>query len=343
MKKITIILIFLMIIAGCGKTEGVKEENMKLVKDGKAKYIKESDLIIDKTQINDFSSIKRESVEIESKFCNEKMRYIAIIPAKFEVGKKYPLVIFLHGLGDTPERWIDEANIEKNYLYLRNKKEIGEMVLILPDSGNEGKSWYANWKEDKKKAYEDYFLKEMLSDIEKRYPCGGSFEKRGICGFSMGGHGAMKFSLKHPELFKTTGSFAGALNIYRVSLKNKDGGIFKYITLPKILFKKDNEKAQIFINAFGRKPKLWENENPVQIVENLKNSDYINKKLFFIDVGEDDEENYYMTRQWNDSVKAFDAAGTNYQAFVVENQKHTWSYVDLRLPAMLKFHWDNLK
>lgn len=343
MKKfISLFAVIVLLFTGCTNSGTIKGENMKLVKDGKAHYIQLKDIIIDKN-VNLKNTLKKEEFVIESTECKEKMRYIALVPSEFENGKIYPLVIFLHGLRDTPDNWINDAHIIENYMYEQNNKKIGDMVLIFPESGNEGKSWYADWKKEKEKNYESFIVKELIPEVEKRYPCGGSFEKRGIAGFSMGGHGAFKISLKHPEMFKATGSFAGALNIYRVSLSNRDGGIFNYIPLPTFIFSKKNENAQVFMGAFGTKAKDWKKENPYNLILEAKKFEKWKDKKYFIDVGEDDEANYHMTRQWNDIIKRISEEKLDYVSYIVEGQKHEWSYVELRLPAMLEFMWENLK
>ena len=33
------------------------------------------------------------------------------------------------------------------------------MIIVLPESGYEGRSWYSNWIENEERKYETYFIK----------------------------------------------------------------------------------------------------------------------------------------------------------------------------------------
>ena len=48
--------------------------------------------------------------------------------------------------------------------------------------------------------------------MEQRFRAGSAREGRAIAGLSMGGYGALKFAVKHPELFVFAASMSGALD-----------------------------------------------------------------------------------------------------------------------------------
>ena len=61
--------------------------------------------------------------------------------------------------------------------------------------------------------HESYFL-EFLDYIDSQSPYRERvLRKRGLGGFSMGGFGAMKLGLKHPQLFQSLSSQSGLLDI----------------------------------------------------------------------------------------------------------------------------------
>jgi S-formylglutathione hydrolase FrmB len=60
--------------------------------------------------------------------------------------------------------------------------------------------------------YETYLLKELIADVDSRYRTIADRRGRGIAGNSMGGYGALKFGLKHSEVFSFAGSMSGALD-----------------------------------------------------------------------------------------------------------------------------------
>jgi S-formylglutathione hydrolase len=60
--------------------------------------------------------------------------------------------------------------------------------------------WSTNWN------METYVTQELLALVEGNFPV--SSQKRGIFGHSMGGHGALTLTLKHPNLYQSVSAFA---------------------------------------------------------------------------------------------------------------------------------------
>jgi len=60
--------------------------------------------------------------------------------------------------------------------------------------------------------YGQYVL-ELVSHIDRRYRTLRDRGGRGICGFSMGGFGAMQLACRHPEVFGAASSLLGMLDI----------------------------------------------------------------------------------------------------------------------------------
>ena len=53
---------------------------------------------------------------------------------------------------------------------------------------------------------ESYIVADLIAAVEAAFPVDPS--RRGVFGHSMGGHGALTLTLRHPELFKTVSAFA---------------------------------------------------------------------------------------------------------------------------------------
>lgn len=53
---------------------------------------------------------------------------------------------------------------------------------------------------------ESYIVADLIAAVEGAFPLDPS--RRGVFGHSMGGHGALTLTLRHPELFKTVSAFA---------------------------------------------------------------------------------------------------------------------------------------
>ena len=53
---------------------------------------------------------------------------------------------------------------------------------------------------------ESYIVADLIAAVEAAFPLDAS--RRGVFGHSMGGHGALTLTVRHPELFKTVSAFA---------------------------------------------------------------------------------------------------------------------------------------
>ena len=59
---------------------------------------------------------------------------------------------------------------------------------------------------------ETFLTKELLPFTDRAYRTDPKPSKRALAGFSMGGGGAIRLALRHPDLFGAAASWAGALN-----------------------------------------------------------------------------------------------------------------------------------
>jgi len=64
-----------------------------------------------------------------------------------------------------------------------------------------------------KDRYEDYFVDNLISDAESRFPVLRGRENRAIVGVSMGGFAAVKLALTRPELFAFAGAISPAVDV----------------------------------------------------------------------------------------------------------------------------------
>lgn len=82
-----------------------------------------------------------------------------------------------------------------------------EFLIVAP--GARG-SWFSD-SHDGRSRWEQFLTEELPRLIETRYRAIPSREARGITGISMGGYGAVKLALKHPDLYGSVSSLSGAL------------------------------------------------------------------------------------------------------------------------------------
>jgi S-formylglutathione hydrolase FrmB len=74
-------------------------------------------------------------------------------------------------------------------------------------------SYYFDSPLDKNSQYETFITKELVEKIDGTYRTIKNRKGRVIAGLSMGGHGAMYLSARHPELYCAAGSMSGVMNI----------------------------------------------------------------------------------------------------------------------------------
>ena len=116
--------------------------------------------------------------------------------------KRYPVVYLLHGLTGHYTNWLEKTQ-------LANYAASYDFIIVTPE-GNDG--WYTDSATVPTDKYESYILQELIPDVEKRFRAGSKREDRAIAGLSMGGYGAIKFGLKHPDKFAFAASLSGAFS-----------------------------------------------------------------------------------------------------------------------------------
>ena len=121
--------------------------------------------------------------------------------------KRYPVLYLLHGIGDTDETWIQpwiKGAPWQSVSDVLNRGiaegRFGEMIVVMPDARtNWGGSFYTNSSATGN--WEDFIIKDLVNYIDTRYRTLARPESRGIAGHSMGGYGAIKLGMKHPDIY----------------------------------------------------------------------------------------------------------------------------------------------
>ena len=149
---------------------------------------------------------------INSRILNRAVRYCVQLPsgddardAKGELAP-YPVLYFLHGLGDNEQTLFNTGGwtlIED----LRQQHKIGDFLVVAPEGRS---SFYIN-SADGRERYSDFFLRELIPSIEKKYRVVPGRAGRAISGISMGGYGALRFAFAYPELFSAVSAQSAAL------------------------------------------------------------------------------------------------------------------------------------
>jgi S-formylglutathione hydrolase FrmB len=155
-----------------------------------------------------FAAGRVECSSLKSRYMPDAVGYCALLPPSFDAqpNKKFPALYFLHGLGGDHTFLITSGawNVIEN---LQEEKKIGEFVVIAPRAFT---SFYINSKGGRTR-YEDFFIRDFIPQMEKRFRLLNGRSARAITGVSMGGYGALRFAFKYPQMFVSVSAHMPAL------------------------------------------------------------------------------------------------------------------------------------
>jgi len=113
----------------------------------------------------------------------------------------FPVLYLLHGLTHDNNSWVDNTDIERQVRKL-------PLVVVMP---NGLRGFYTDSESNPAANYESAVVHNLIQNIDRRLKTIGSPAGRAIAGNSMGGYGAIKLALKHPDKFSAAYSLSGAL------------------------------------------------------------------------------------------------------------------------------------
>ena len=147
-----------------------------------------------------------QTVQFESKLVAKTLPYSVVLPVDYDQpvakAKRYPVLYLLHGFTGHYDNWPTKTRLVDYAAQY-------SMIIVTPE-GNNG--WYIDSAGVPTEKYETYIIEELIPDVQRRYRATATREGRAIAGLSMGGYGALKFGLKHPEMFSFAGSLSGAVS-----------------------------------------------------------------------------------------------------------------------------------
>lgn len=185
------------------------------------------------------------------------------------IKKNFPTLYFLHGRsGD--ENILTDTDLNSVADRLIGNKEINPMIIICPNLDNSrGLNSSTECKEVKDLMgrtinigmYEDYFINEVISEIDRRFKTRKNRDSRFIGGASAGGYAALHNAFRHSDLFSKVGGHMPAIE-------------------PQ-LEKEDKAYFQSFDN--------WEEYDPIKIARRMKHTGF----KVYLDAGDKDEGKFY--------------------------------------------------
>jgi len=113
--------------------------------------------------------------------------------------RRYPVVYALHGYFIGAEQWSKELHVPQTIegAFAKGAKE---MIVVLPDSKTvHNGSMYSSSATTGD--FENFIARDLVAYMDSHYRTIAARESRGLAGHSMGGYGASRIGMKHPDVF----------------------------------------------------------------------------------------------------------------------------------------------
>jgi putative tributyrin esterase len=259
---------------------------------------------------------KVDTLQIASKAMNKTYNAAVVTPNSYAKGKtNYPVLYLLHGAYGHFRDWLKSTPNENLVTDLADQYNI---IIVMPEG--ETFSFYIDSPVNKESQFETFITQEVIQKVDATYRTIASKNGRVITGLSMGGHGALYLSSKHPELFCAAGSMSGAVDMNM--MLNPDNLERTKTLLTPIL------------GAEVLSPDAYKRYAVIDKVDLLK----ANKMPLIIDCGVDDfliETNRELHRRLVYNKVPHD--------YTERPGAHTWEYWDNALPYHMLFFSKILK
>lgn len=145
------------------------------------------------------------TASFESETLSRAYEYFVYLPAGYEANadRRYPVIYLLHGRGDDYYAWLNGIGVLDTLIAAG---DIPPVIAIMPDvPSSDRASYYIDsaytGADFPTEPVETAFFNELIPYVDATYPTIATREGRVIGGYSMGGYGALRYALAHPDVF----------------------------------------------------------------------------------------------------------------------------------------------
>jgi S-formylglutathione hydrolase FrmB len=156
------------------------------------------------------AGVRMQEVRFYSAALGREMPYRVFLPANLPAGQKLPVVYLLHGADNDFRTWSNNSDV--------SRYAARGLILVMPEGGF---SYYMNAVKTPKDRYEDYITKDLIADVESRFPAMGERGSRAVVGISMGGFAAIDYAFVHPDLYSFAGTLSPSIDMTRRRFSTK--------------------------------------------------------------------------------------------------------------------------
>lgn len=125
--------------------------------------------------------------------------------ARADYHPRYPVLYLLHGLSDDHTIWLRRTSIERYAAALN-------LAVVMPAAH---RSFYTDMAHGG--LYWTLISEELPALARSFFPLSAAREDNFAAGLSMGGYGAFKLALTHPDRYAAAASLSGALDVARLA------------------------------------------------------------------------------------------------------------------------------
>ena len=244
-----------------------------------------------------------DTLQIPSAAMNKTYKAAVVLPNSYSKGKTaYPVLYLLHGAYGHFSDWLSKTPDKTT---VKNLADQYNIIIVMPEG--ETFSFYLDSPVNKGSQFETYITSEVIQKIDKTYRTITDKKGRVIAGLSMGGHGALYLSAKHPELFCAAGSMSGAVDMGTMLGREPNDQVIKLM--------------QPVFGDQSTNPDLYNQNAVIGMLNKIK----ANKLALIIDCGVDDfliEPNRELHRRL---------------VYIERPGAHTWEYWENALPYQVLF------
>ncbi|KWX25676.1 hypothetical protein AFM11_03700 [Mycolicibacterium wolinskyi] len=178
-------------------------------------------------------------------------------------GRTYPVLYLFHGGGpDADFRSFD-------FMGIRDWTAGKPIIVVMPDGGHAG--WYSNPVTSfvGPRNWETFHIAQLLPWIDANFRTFAEYDGRAVCGFSMGGFGALKYAAKYFGHFASVSSHSGP-----ASLRRDFGLVVHWANITSAVL--DLAGGTVYGAPFWDQARVSA-DNPVERIES-----YRNKRIFLL-------------------------------------------------------------
>ena len=146
--------------------------------------------------------------------CQKRDMYV-YLPPGFDCSKRYPAMLWLHGVMEDEEAFIDHVVVDLDRAICRG--DLPPLIVVAPDGSLSGKaSWFSVGSffiNSDAGRFEDYVMQDVWPFLLTHYPVRPERQAHVLVGASMGGFGAYNLAMKYPDQFKIVIGILPPLNL----------------------------------------------------------------------------------------------------------------------------------